>query len=219
MDIGLRLVLDIIGVISFTISGALVAVRKKMDYLGVCILGIVTAVGGGATRDIIIGRTPPVMFQDPLYVLIAFVVANVVFLFLYFHVKGKSKPLVSHIFEKYLFLFDTIGLASFTVNGVIVGETMTDGGVFLCSFLGVMTGVGGGILRDLLANEVPAIFKKHVYAMASIAGAISTALIWKVSQVAAVTLGLVLVVLIRCLARHFRWNLPHIEKRTRTRKN
>lgn len=215
MDYGLRLVLDIIGVISFTISGALVAVRKKMDYLGVCILGIITAVGGGATRDIIIGRTPPVMFQDPLYVLIAFVVANVIFFFLFFNVKGKSKPLVNHIFEKYLFLFDTIGLASFTVNGVIVGETLTDGGVFLCSFLGVMTGVGGGILRDLLANEVPAIFRKHVYAMASIAGAISTALLWRVSEIAAASIGLALVVLIRVLARHFRWNLPHIEK-TRT---
>lgn len=212
MDYGLRLVLDIIGLISFSTSGALLAVRKKMDYLGICILGVVTSVGGGATRDIIIGRTPPVMFQDPLYVLVAFVVANAVFFFLYFHVNGKSKPLVNHIFEKYLFWFDTAGLASFTVNGVIVGETMTDGGVFLCSFLGVMTGVGGGILRDLLANEVPAIFKKHVYAVASIAGAISTALLWKVSEIAAVSTGLVFVVLIRALAMHYKWNLPHIKK-------
>ena len=212
MDLGLRLFLDIVGVISFTISGALVAVRKKMDYLGVCILGVITAVGGGATRDIIIGRTPPVMFQDPLYVFIALIVANVVFFFLYFHVNGKSKPLVNHIFEKYLFLFDTVGLASFTINGVIVGETMTDGGIFLCSFLGVMTGVGGGILRDLLANEVPAIFRKHVYAMASIAGAISTAVIWQFSEIAAVSTGLVLVVLIRALAMHYKWNLPHIKK-------
>ncbi len=212
MDYGLRLVLDIIGLISFSTSGALLAVRKKMDYLGICILGVVTSVGGGATRDIIIGRTPPVMFQDPLYVLVAFVVANAVFFFLYFHVNGKSKPLVNHIFEKYLFWFDTAGLASFTVNGVIVGETMTDGGVFLCSFLGVMTGVGGGILRDLLANEVPAIFKKHVYAVASIAGAISTALLWKVSEIAAVSTGLFLVVLIRALAMHYKWNLPHIKK-------
>ena len=212
MDYGLRLVLDIIGLISFSTSGALLAVRKKMDYLGICILGVVTSVGGGATRDIVIGRTPPVMFQDPLYVLVAFVVANAVFFFLYFHVNGKSKPLVNHIFEKYLFWFDTAGLASFTVNGVIVGETMTDGGVFLCSFLGVMTGVGGGILRDLLANEVPAIFKKHVYAVASIAGAISTALLWKVSEIAAVSTGLVLVVLIRALAMHYKWNLPHIKK-------
>ena len=209
------MILDIIGVISFTISGALVAVRKKMDYLGVCILGIVTAVGGGATRDIIIGSNPPVMFRDPLYVSIAFAVANIVFFFLYFHLNGRSKPLVNHIFEKYLFWFDTVGLASFTANGVMVGKTMTDGGIFLCAFLGVLTGVGGGILRDLLANEVPAIFVKHVYAMASIVGAITICLLWNVSTILAVTVGIVLVVLIRFFAMHYKWNLPHIRSSRR----
>ncbi len=212
MNTDILVVLDFIGVISFTISGALVAVRKHMDYLGVCILGIITAVGGGAMRDVIIGNTPPVMFQNPIYVTVAFIVANLVFFFLYFHINGKSKPLVNHIFEKALFWFDTIGLASFTVNGVIMGQTMTQGGLFLCSFLGVMTGVGGGVLRDLLANEVPAIFVKHVYAVASIAGAIATSLLWKVSSIAAVIVGLSLVVLIRFLAMHFKWNLPRIHK-------
>lgn len=210
MRTDMLMILDIIGVISFTISGALVAVRKKMDYLGVCILGIVTAVGGGATRDIIIGSNPPVMFRDPLYVSIAFAVANIVFFFLYFHLNGRSKPLVNHIFEKYLFWFDTVGLASFTANGVMVGKTMTDGGIFLCAFLGVLTGVGGGILRDLLANEVPAIFVKHVYAMASIVGAITICLLWNVSTILAVTVGIFLVVLIRFFAMHYKWNLPHI---------
>lgn len=215
MRTDMLMILDIIGVISFTISGALVAVRKKMDYLGVCILGIVTAVGGGATRDIIIGSNPPVMFRDPLYVSIAFAVANIVFFFLYFHLNGRSKPLVNHIFEKYLFWFDTVGLASFTANGVMVGKTMTDGGIFLCAFLGVLTGVGGGILRDLLANEVPAIFVKHVYAMASIVGAITICLLWNVSTILAVTVGIVLVVLIRFFAMHYKWNLPHIRSRRR----
>ena len=112
METNMLMALDIIGVISFTISGVLVAVRKKMDYLGICILGIVTAVGGGATRDIIIGNTPPVMFRNPLYVTVSFITANIVFLFLYFHINAKSKPLVNHIFEKTLFWFDTIGLAS-----------------------------------------------------------------------------------------------------------
>lgn len=215
MRTDMLMILDIIGVISFTISGALVAVRKKMDYLGVCILGIVTAVGGGATRDIIIGSNPPVMFRDPLYVSIAFAVANIVFFFLYFHLNGRSKPLVNHIFEKYLFWFDTVGLASFTANGVMVGKTMTDGGIFLCAFLGVLTGVGGGILRDLLANEVPAIFVKHVYAMASIVGAITICLLWNVSTILAVTVGIVLVVLIRFFAMHYKWNLPHIRSSRR----
>ncbi len=212
MNTEMLTVLDFIGVVSFTISGVLVAVRKRMDYLGVCILGIVTAVGGGAIRDIIIGNTPPVMFRNPVYVAVSFITANVVFFFLYFHINGRSKPLVNHIFEKALFWFDTIGLASFTVNGVIVGETMTDGGLFLCSFLGVMTGVGGGVLRDLLANVVPAIFVKHIYAVASIFGAIVTCLLWNVSQMAAIIVGLVLVVLIRFIGMHYKLNLPRIHK-------
>lgn len=202
--------LDFVGVISFTISGALVAVHKRMDYLGVCILGIVTAVGGGAFRDIIIGTTPPVMFRNPIYVAISFITANIVFLVLYFHINISSKPVVSHFFEKVLFWFDTIGLASFTVNGVIVGQSLAHGNLFLCSFLGVMTGVGGGIIRDLLANVVPAIFVKHIYAVASIAGAIATDLLWDLSQVAAISVGLFLVILIRFLGMHFKLNLPHI---------
>ncbi len=211
MNTDILTVLDFIGVISFTISGALVAARKDMDYLGVCILGIVTAVGGGATRDLIIGFTPPVMFRNPVYVAVAFAVANIVFFFLYFHLNGKSKPKMNHIFGNTLFWFDTIGLASFTVDGVIVGQTMTDGGLFLCAFLGVITGVGGGVLRDLLANEVPAIFKRHIYALASIAGAIATCLLWKTSHGAAIATGLALVILIRYLAKTFEWNLPHLK--------
>ena len=212
MSTDILTILDFIGVISFTISGSLVAARKDMDYLGVCILGIVTAVGGGATRDVIIGSVPPLMFRNPTYVTLAFIVSNIVFFFLYFHLSGKSKPKMNHIFGKTLFWFDTIGLASFTVNGVIVGQTMTDGGLFLCTFLGVITGVGGGVLRDLLANEVPAIFVRHIYAVASIAGALITCLLWDTNQYAAMAAGLVSVILIRFLAKKYEWNLPHIHK-------
>ncbi len=211
MNTDLLTILDIIGVVSFTISGSLLATKKKMDYLGVCILGIITAVGGGATRDIIIGRTPPVMFTDPIYVALSFIVANLVFFFLYFHINVKARPKMTHIFETVLFCFDTIGLASFTVNGVIVGKTIVEGNLLLCSFLGVITGVGGGVLRDLLATEVPAIFRKHVYAMASIAGALATSILWDhAGQLVSVIVGMAVIILIRFLARHFKWNLPHI---------
>ncbi|MBR2281176.1 MAG: trimeric intracellular cation channel family protein [Spirochaetales bacterium] len=211
MNTDLLTILDIIGAVSFTISGSLLATRKKMDYLGVCILGIVTAVGGGATRDLIIGNTPPVMFTNPIYVAISFVVANLVFLYLYFHINVKAKPKMSHFFENALFWFDTIGLASFTVNGVMVGVSVDESNIFLCTFLGVITGVGGGVLRDLLATEVPAIFRKHVYAMASIAGALATSLLWPVAgNIVAVAVGMVIIILIRYLAKRFEWNLPHI---------
>ncbi len=211
MNTDLLTVLDVIGVVSFTISGSLLATRKKMDYLGVCILGIVTAVGGGATRDIIIGRTPPVMFTNPFFVILSLLVANLVFLFLYFHINVKAKPKMSHIFELALFWFDTLGLASFTVNGVMVGKSIPESNVLLCTFLGVITGVGGGILRDLIATEVPAIFRKHVYAMASIAGALATSILWDtVGKLFSVVVGIALIILIRFLARKYKWNLPHI---------
>lgn len=211
MNTDMLTILDIIGVVSFTISGSLLATRKKMDYLGVCILGIITAVGGGATRDLIIGHTPPVMFTNPIYVAISFVVANIVFFYLYFHINVKAKPKMSHIFERALFWFDTIGLASFTVNGVMVGIRFDDKNIFLCTFLGVITGVGGGVLRDLLATEVPAIFKKHVYAVASIAGALATSLLWHViGDLAAVLVGMAIIILIRFFAKRYEWNLPHI---------
>ncbi|MCQ2413059.1 MAG: TRIC cation channel family protein [Sphaerochaetaceae bacterium] len=211
MNFDLMLVLDIIGVVSFTVSGALVAANKKMDYFGVCILGVITSVGGGATRDIIIGKNPPVMFTNPIFVSIAFIISTIVFCLLFFKVKAKNS--VNHLIEEILFWFDTIGLAAFTVDGAMVGLTMNaEASLFLCVFLGVITGVGGGVLRDLLASEVPAIFVKHIYAIASIVGAIAICLLWPlVSELVAVSISLVLVVAIRFLARRYRWNLPRIK--------
>lgn len=211
MNYDLMMILDIIGVVSFTVSGALVAAKKKMDYFGVCILGVITSVGGGATRDLIIGRNPPVMFTNPIFVTIAFVISTVVFCLLYFKVKTKYK--INHLIEEILFWFDTIGLAAFTVDGAIVGLTMeSPHSLFLCAFLGVITGVGGGVLRDLLAGEVPAIFVRHIYAIASIIGAIAFCLLWPVtSNLVAASVGLALIIVIRFLARRHHWNLPRIK--------
>lgn len=211
MNMDMMMVLDIIGVVSFAVSGALVAAKKKMDYFGVCILGVITSVGGGATRDLIIGRNPPVMFTNPIFVTIAFIVSTIVFCLLFFHVKTKES--VSHAVEEVLFWFDTIGLAAFTADGVMVGQLMEETPtLFLCAFLGVITGVGGGILRDLLAGEVPAIFVKHIYAVASIIGALAICLLWPLtSNIVSVGTGLVLIVVIRFLARRYRWNLPRIK--------
>lgn len=211
MNFDLMMVLDIIGVVSFTVSGALVAANKKMDYFGVCILGVITSVGGGATRDIIIGKNPPVMFTNPIFVSIAFIISTIVFCLLFFKVKAKNS--VNHLIEEILFWFDTIGLAAFTVDGAVVGLTIqAEASLFLCVFLGVITGVGGGVLRDLLAGEVPAIFVKHIYAIASIVGAIAICLLWPlVSELVAVSISLALVVAIRFLARRYRWNLPRIK--------
>ena len=202
-------VLDILGIVSFTVSGVLVAIEKKMDLMGVFILGAVASMGGGVMRDILIGSTPPAIFVNPHYIGVSFITSLVVFLVFYFHMEVKSKPQLHRFLEKLFFWFDTIGLASFTANGVITGK-LAGQGAFLCCFLGVITGVGGGILRDLLATRIPVIFVKHIYAAASIAGAVVITLMWNFNSLFAVTVGLILIVLIRVLARTFKWNLPKV---------
>ena len=200
---------DLIGTIAFAISGAFVAAGKKMDLFGVIMLSVTTACGGGILRDMIIGNTPPAMFTNPLYVSIAAVTGGLVFCLLYFHRKmpGSVVPL----YDQILFWFDTLGLAAFTVDGVMIGvHTGYGGNLFLLVFLGFITGVGGGVLRDVLASQLPYIFQKHVYALASILGAIvmccthRTGTPWSVSMV----IGFTVIVATRCLARHFGWNLP-----------
>lgn len=202
---------DLIGTIAFAISGAFVGIRKEMDIFGVNVLAITTACGGGLMRDIIIGHIPPRMFENPFYVLVAAVVANTVFLLMYWHQHMPRK--VAPVYDQMLFWFDTLGLAAFTVDGVIAG---VDAGFyknsFLIVFLGFMTGVGGGALRDVMANQTPDIFRKHIYAVASIAGGILMVALYSLteSEQTAMIGGFMLVIILRNLAAHFRWNLPKV---------
>ena len=141
--------MDLLGTIAFAISGALVGVKRDMDIFGVNILAVITACGGGMTRDIVIGKEPPVMFVNPIYVLIAVITANIVFLYLYTNrrLPGSKKAL-----NALLFWCDTLGLAAFTVDGVFAGINIGMNRLFLCTFLGTVTGVGGGAIRDIFAN-------------------------------------------------------------------
>lgn len=203
---------DLVGTIAFAISGAFVGIHKEMDVFGVNVLAVTTACGGGLMRDLVIGNIPPRMFQNPFFVIIAVAVANVVFLLAYLHSRMPKK--MAPVYDKMLFWFDTLGLAAFTVDGVMVG---VDAGfydnAFLLCFLGFMTGVGGGALRDIMANQTPDIFRKHIYAVASIAGTILMVLIFHItsSQKAAMIGGFLLVLILRNLAAHFHWNLPKVQ--------
>lgn len=211
MALSFIFIMDIIGTIAFAISGAMVAIQKKMDIFGVNILAITTATGGGVIRDLLIGRTPPVMFSNPLYVFIAMLTANTVFAVLYFHKNHVNKGSVA-VYEKLLFWCDTLGLAAFSVDGVDAGmQTEYADNLFLLVFLGTVTGVGGGVIRDMMANEMPYIFVKHIYACASILGALSAALLWNVwGQNTSMLVGFGVTIVIRALAAHYRWNLPRI---------
>ena len=210
------LITDIIGTIAFAVSGALAGVKKKMDIFGVNILAIMTATGGGIIRDLIIGSTPPTAFKNPFFVILAAIAANLTFIFLYWQRRsGKKLPEnAKKIYDRVFFWCDTIGLAAFTVDGVHTGFfTSFSNNWFLVIFLGVVTGVGGGVLRDVLSLEMPYIFVKHIYAIASIIGATATYLIFlgTGSAASAMLAGFFIVVGIRYLAMHFGWNLPKID--------
>lgn len=198
--------LEILGTMAFSVSGAMIGIRKSMDIFGVIILGITTAVGGGMIRDIVLGAHPPRVFSSPVYVLVASAVAVLVFLPALRRWMAKNQLL----FDQLLHIMDALGLGIFTVVGVQVGfQTGHDIGFFLLTFLGTITGVGGGVMRDVMAGDRPYIFVKHVYACASIAGAALCALLWEpAGRVPAIVVGLVAVVTMRLLAAHFRWSLP-----------
>ena len=205
-------IIEIIGTIAFASSGAMVGIKKQMDLLGVCVLGMTTAVGGGMIRDLILGVTPPIMFQNPTYALIAIAFSIFVFCGLYFFQNKLTNHKVLEVYDKLMMIFDSLGLGIFTVVGVNAAVNIgyeTTG--FLQIFVGVLTGVGGGVLRDVMAGNMPYIFVKHVYASASIIGAIVCVLVrLRFGELAAVILGATVVFVIRILAAYYKWNLPRI---------
>ena len=191
-------ILEILGTIAFAISGAMVGIKAKMDILGVVVLGITTAIGGGIIRDILIGQTPPRAFQHPIYAIIATLVSFVVF------IPSIRKRINVDTFI--LNLVDAIGLGVFSVVGVSYGLPYNS--LILQIFLGVVTGVGGGVMRDLFAMEKPMIFVRHFYAVTSIIGVIIARMIMEYNISMGMIVGVVVIVILRVLAAYKRWNLP-----------
>ena len=199
-------ILQLIGTVSFAVSGAMTAMRKGMDVLGVTVLGLTTAVGGGILRDVLLGRTPPAIFSDPLTVALAAASAILVFIPSVRRMLLKTR----RVYEWVMLLADSLGLGIFTVIGAQVAcEALGHDSWFTIAFLGTITGVGGGVVRDVLAGDLPYIFRKHIYALASLAGALVWVMVHHLwSDTAAMLLGGSLVLVIRLLAAHFRWSLP-----------
>lgn len=200
------LIINLLGTVAFAASGALTGLRKNMDIFGVCILGLTTAVGGGVIRDLILGFTPPATFRDPTCAMVALLTSAVFFLREIRHLMMRNPDR----YNLMMLWMDSLGLGAFTVVGVQMAYThVEDPTLFLVVFVGVLTGVGGGVLRDLMAGDTPYIFVRHVYASASLVGALVCAALWQAAgSVAAMLSGIFLVVLIRCLSAHYRWNLP-----------
>lgn len=197
----------LIGTVPAAISGAMLGIQKEMDIFGVSILGLATGVGGGAIRDIVLGITPPAMFVDPIYALTAIGTSMLTFFPLIHHEFTKHPKL----YEMLMLVTDSMGLGVFTMVGVQTAYAQEQHySFFLIIFVGTITGVGGGVLRDLLAGRVPYILAKHhLYATACIIGAVAGALLWPViGDLWAMVAGALLIFLIRMLAAHYRWSLP-----------
>jgi uncharacterized membrane protein YeiH len=206
--------LEMVGTVAFAVSGVMVAKERKMDIFGAILLGCVTAVGGGMIRDLILGETPPAMFRRPIYVDVSFVTCLISFVL-------ERHRLGRRFFDRFdqthartaliLNAADSIGLAAFVVVGCRTAVNAGYGdNTFLTSFVGVLTGIGGGILRDIMAGQMPLIMRKRVYGIAAIAGALLYTELQTVGvqQLIAAVISMLCTVLIRFLAIYFRWNLP-----------
>lgn len=190
--------LDYLGTVAFAISGALAAVRKGMDIFGVAVLAAVTAIGGGTVRDALL-RNPIFWLQDGTYVLLALTAAVVVFLL--YPVMEKSGGA--------LLAFDAVGLGVFTAIGALKAQAAHTGLVGIVT-MACLTGVGGGMIRDLLAREVPIVLREEVYASASIAGALAFWGLWRAGagDTPSICVAAALTVLIRALSIKLGWRLP-----------
>lgn len=154
-------VMELIGTVASAVAGALVAIDKKLDYYGVLFLAIITAVGGGIIRDLMINRPLPVALENPVYVLVS--IASGVCVILFYKWVNRLQVLIN--------VFDAIGLAAFTAIGARAAVMSGMGTHFVVITLALLTGTGGGILRDVFAREIPFVFRKEIYAVASIVGA------------------------------------------------
>jgi uncharacterized membrane protein YeiH len=191
--------LDLIGTAAFAASGAWAGIRRDMDLLGVLVLGLVTATGGGTLRDILLGDLPPFSLQDETYLYLSLAVSLLIF---FFH---RRLDFLNHP----LLYFDAVGLGTFVVIGT--GKALDfEIGFVGAIMMGVMTATAGGMLRDVLSNQIPLILRKEVYASACIAGAaLLTALhhLGAPSPAAALAAAITVIV-IRLAAIHFNWSLP-----------
>lgn len=199
------LVFEVIGTIAFALSGAMTGLQKKMDIFGIAILGLTTAVGGGVLRDIVLGLTPPAMFSNPVYALVAIGVAIVAFFPSVRRLLMKRQT----IYDVTLLIMDSLGLGVFTVVGIRVAYAAHADNAFLLVFVGMVTGIGGGVLRDIMAGNTPYIFVKHFYASASLIGALACIGLWKpLGETVAMATGAAVIIVLRLLAARFHWSLP-----------
>ncbi len=198
-----------IGTIAFAVAGAMVAVDKKTDLFGIIFLAITTAMGGGIIRDILMGKFPAAFFTNYSCLVLSLLTALIVFAVARWYRNSYQKNRNS--IEQINQIFDAIGLGAFAVSGTQMGIEAGYGmnGIFVI-FLGMVTAIGGGVLRDLFLGQIPFVLCKHIYAVAAICGSLVCYLFYcaEVNLLYSMALGLAVTFILRICAIHFQWNLP-----------
>jgi uncharacterized membrane protein YeiH len=191
--------LDLIGTVAFAASGAWVGVKKEMDLFGVVALGMVTAIGGGTLRDLLLGDLPPFCLQNEIYLWLPVATALLVFV-----LHRNLPPLIQP-----LLYLDAIGLGTFVIIGTSKALAFGTGPVGAV-LMGILTGTAGGVIRDVLANEVPLILRQEIYASACVLGGALLVILSRleVAEPARLLVAACSVILIRMLAIHYNWSLP-----------
>lgn len=197
---------DLLGTATFSISGVLVAMKKRLDLFGVLTIAAVTAIGGGTLRDLLIGNMPVGWIQNPKYLVVIVISAILAVLF---------QTRLDYL-RRSLFLFDTIGIGLFTLVGI---EKGLEAGLspIICVVLGTMTACFGGVIRDILCNEIPVIFRKEIYATACLAGGIFYFVLtaFELNDTYAYFGGIAVIIFLRLIAVRFAIALPNIYRQNK----
>ena len=204
-------VLECIGAIAFTLSGTVISVEHKIDPVGTFVITFTTAFGGGIIRDLMLGITPPCVFSEKSVAVEAVISVTVAMIFYLFAFFRKTSPFVRKIKgDMLLYLLDAVGLSIFCISGAKTAIAAGYGeNIPLVVTAAVVSGCGGGILRDVFISRVPMVFRKHVYILPALVGSIAYALLYtKISQLAAMLIGISLIIGIRIPAIKYKWNLP-----------
>lgn len=201
-------VIEVIGVVSFSVSGALMAIDKENDFIGVIFLALITSFGGGILRDIMIGNHPPVIFENFLLIAVSVVTATAVYflamIFKKYYIENEETV------QKINNYFDALGLGVFVISGAKLCMVAGIENPVLIIVMGVISGTGGSMTRDIIMREVPHLLRKHIYLLAAMAGATSYYLLFRIGlpDVASIIISASIVVFIRICATVFKWNMP-----------
>jgi uncharacterized membrane protein YeiH len=198
--------LDLFGTMAFAVTGAFKAIEHKADIVGIIILATMTGVAGGTLRDVIMGKFPPNSLSDPWYVVITVSTGLVIF-FLY--------PKMQKHWNLFL-KFDALGLGVFTIIGATFAYHAFGLNFLAIVLAGMLTAVGGGILRDVFVNEMPIVFVKELYASASFIGILVFYILLGMNAefYVATVIGIVVTTMLRLVAMRYNWNLPKVKEKS-----